>query len=124
MPRQLRGALRIAAPPPIVHYSYMDGHPLRRFCTEAGISQAELARAANVSETLISQVIRGKIALGRRAALRLELATGGRVTRSELLADPQEAERERAGVTVLCVTDPVTTETTTRGGEIGEGGYG
>jgi|ETNmetMinimDraft_30_1059905.scaffolds.fasta_scaffold35944_1 DNA-binding transcriptional regulator YdaS (Cro superfamily) len=100
-------------------------HPLRRFCVEAGVSQAALARAACVSEALVCQAISGKTVLGRRAALRLEVATGGKVTRTELLADPEEARAVRASVTVLGgVTDAVTPETTTRGGEIGEAGKG
>ena len=66
---------------------------LTDFLADNKITAAELGRRIGVSRSMMIRLISGKRAMTAEYAIKIETATGGQVTRSELRPDlwPQEA---------------------------------
>lgn len=65
--------------------SQMKQHPIKQYCEEMEIPQAEFARRMGLSAPYISQIIHGAAEIGRVAAQTIVAKTGGEITLLELL---------------------------------------
>lgn len=63
----------------------MSTHPIRRYCTEHGISQKEFAEKVSLSAAFVSQLVNGREVCGRVSALQIIEKTEGEVGLEELL---------------------------------------
>lgn len=70
----------------------MRTHPIRRYCEDKTITQADFAAAAGISPQYVCDLIAGRTQCGRNAALGIVKATGGEITLAEILTwEPQAA---------------------------------
>lgn len=71
-------------------------HPIIRFLNEQGWTQRQLAAAADLSPQHISNIAKRTHACGRKAAMKIERATGGKVTADELIRIEPILRRKKA----------------------------